>query len=130
GIGLGLRLHGAELRLRLGRGQAAGGALIRAAVDRTVTFFDTAEVYGPFTNEELVGEALAPVRDRRPTPASRASSRSRGRAPVPRASRWIARPRLPRRRLKHSTISDIALSPRAGERNPQVPGPVFMLPRR
>ncbi|HQT96079.1 MAG TPA: aldo/keto reductase, partial [Thermoanaerobaculaceae bacterium] len=39
-------------------------ALIRAAVDRGVTFFDTAEVYGPFTNEELVGEALAPVRDR------------------------------------------------------------------
>jgi aryl-alcohol dehydrogenase-like predicted oxidoreductase len=40
-----------------------GIALIRAAVDRGVTFFDTAEVYGPFTNEELVGEALAPVRD-------------------------------------------------------------------
>ncbi len=38
-------------------------ALIRAAVERDVTFFDTAEVYGPFTNEELVGEALAPVRD-------------------------------------------------------------------
>src|SRR4051794_21363699 len=38
--------------------------LIRAAVDRGVTFFDTAEVYGPFANEELVGEALAPVRDR------------------------------------------------------------------
>jgi aryl-alcohol dehydrogenase-like predicted oxidoreductase len=38
--------------------------LIRAAVERGVTFFDTAEVYGPFTNEELVGEALAPVRDR------------------------------------------------------------------
>jgi aryl-alcohol dehydrogenase-like predicted oxidoreductase len=39
-------------------------SLIRAAVDRGVTFFDTAEVYGPFANEELVGEALAPVRDR------------------------------------------------------------------
>src|SRR4051794_36992440 len=38
-------------------------ALIRAAVDLGVTFFDTAEVYGPFVNEELVGEALAPVRD-------------------------------------------------------------------
>ena len=38
-------------------------ALIRGAVERGVTFFDTAEVYGPFTNEELVGEALAPVRD-------------------------------------------------------------------
>jgi aryl-alcohol dehydrogenase-like predicted oxidoreductase len=38
-------------------------ALIRAAVDRGVTFFDTAELYGPYVNEELVGEALAPVRD-------------------------------------------------------------------
>jgi len=38
-------------------------ALMRAAVERGVTFFDTAEVYGPFTNETLVGEALAPVRD-------------------------------------------------------------------
>ncbi len=38
-------------------------ALIRAAVERGVTFFDTAQVYGPFTNEELVGEALEPVRD-------------------------------------------------------------------
>jgi aryl-alcohol dehydrogenase-like predicted oxidoreductase len=37
-------------------------SLIRTAVDRGVTFFDTAEAYGPFTNEELVGEALAPVR--------------------------------------------------------------------
>src|SRR3984957_21211670 len=37
--------------------------LIRSAVERGVTFFDTAEVYGPFTNEELVGEALAPVRE-------------------------------------------------------------------
>src|SRR5207344_2706729 len=42
----------------------AGVKLIRAAVDLGVTFFDTAEVYGPYTNEELVGEALAPVRDR------------------------------------------------------------------
>jgi aryl-alcohol dehydrogenase-like predicted oxidoreductase len=38
--------------------------LIRTAVERGVTFFDTAEIYGPFTNEELVGEALAPLRDR------------------------------------------------------------------
>jgi aryl-alcohol dehydrogenase-like predicted oxidoreductase len=38
-------------------------SLLRAAVDRGVTFFDTAEVYGPFKNEELVGEALAPLRD-------------------------------------------------------------------
>jgi aryl-alcohol dehydrogenase-like predicted oxidoreductase len=40
-----------------------GIALIRAAAERGVTFFDTAEVYGPYTNEELVGEALAPFRD-------------------------------------------------------------------
>src|SRR5512142_662329 len=39
-------------------------SLIRSAVERGVTFFDTAEVYGPFTNEELVGEALAPFRGR------------------------------------------------------------------
>jgi len=39
-------------------------SLIRAAVDRGVTFFDTAEVYGPYINEEVVGEALAPVRDK------------------------------------------------------------------
>ena len=39
-------------------------AMMRAAVERGVTFFDTAQVYGPFTNEELVGEALEPVRDR------------------------------------------------------------------
>ena len=38
-------------------------SLIRAAVERGITFFDTAEVYGPFTNEELVGEALAPFRE-------------------------------------------------------------------
>ena len=41
----------------------SGIALIRAAVERGVTFFDTAEAYGPFANENLVGEALAPVRD-------------------------------------------------------------------
>jgi len=39
-------------------------ALIRAAVERGITFFDTAEVYGPFTNEELLGDALSPFRDR------------------------------------------------------------------
>src|SRR4051812_38307668 len=40
-----------------------GISLIRAAFERGVTFFDTAEAYGPFTNEELLGEALAPIRD-------------------------------------------------------------------
>lgn len=44
--------------------RAAGIALIRGAVERGVTLFDTAEFYGPFINEELVGEALAPVRDK------------------------------------------------------------------
>ena len=44
-------------------GRHEGIAIIRAAVEHGVTFFDTAEAYGPFTNEELVGEALAPVRD-------------------------------------------------------------------
>jgi aryl-alcohol dehydrogenase-like predicted oxidoreductase len=56
------------MRLSPGHGAVAGTrqemiALIRAAIERGVTFFDTAEVYGPFVNEELVGEALAPVRD-------------------------------------------------------------------
>ena len=53
--------------LSFGYGPAAtredGLAVIRAAVEGGVTFFDTAEVYGPFTNEDLVGEALAAVRD-------------------------------------------------------------------
>ena len=53
--------------ISFGYGPAAsreqGTAIIRAAVDRGVTFFDSAEAYGPFTNEELVGEALGPVRD-------------------------------------------------------------------
>ena len=56
------------MRLSPGHGTVAGTkqemiALIRAAVERGVRFFDTAEVYGPFVNEELVGEALAPVRN-------------------------------------------------------------------
>lgn len=44
--------------------KSQGIDLIRSAVDEGVTFFDTAEIYGPFANEELVGEALAPVRDK------------------------------------------------------------------
>ena len=48
-------------------------ALIRAAVARGVTFFDTAEVYGPYTNEELVGEALQPFADRNFKPLSKHS---------------------------------------------------------
>ncbi|MFO0848005.1 MAG: aldo/keto reductase [Gemmataceae bacterium] len=61
---LGLGCMGLSFGLGLPVERAAGIALIRAAVDLGVTFFDTAEVYGAFTNEELVGEALAPVRDR------------------------------------------------------------------
>ena len=44
--------------------KSTGISLIRSAIDRGVTFFDTAEAYGPFTNEQLLGEALAPFRDR------------------------------------------------------------------
>jgi aryl-alcohol dehydrogenase-like predicted oxidoreductase len=56
------------MRLSPGHGAVSGTrlemiALIRSAVERGVTFFDTAEVYGPFVTEELVGEALAPMRD-------------------------------------------------------------------
>ncbi len=47
-----------------GADRQTGIAILRAAVERGVTLFDTAEAYGPFTNEELVGEALAPFRDR------------------------------------------------------------------
>ena len=78
-------------------------ALLRAAVERGVTFFDTAEVYGPFTNEELVGEALAPVREprgdrhqvrlrarmpaeARAGPASTAGPSTSARSPRPRSS--------------------------------------------
>ena len=56
-------------------------SLIRSAVDRGITFFDTAEAYGPFTNEELVGEALAPFRDRVViAPSSGSRSNPMGRA--------------------------------------------------
>ena len=61
---IGFGCMGLSYGLGLPVDRQTGVALIRAAVDRGVTFFDTAEVYGPFTNEELVGEALAPVRDR------------------------------------------------------------------
>ena len=64
GLGARARLHGHELRaIPPFPDRQEMIALIRAAVDRGVTFFDTAQVYGPFTNEELVGEALEPVRD-------------------------------------------------------------------
>src|SRR3954465_6259926 len=59
-IGLGCMGYG---QARQGTGKQELIALIRTAVERGVTFFDTAEAYGPFTNEEIVGEALAPIRD-------------------------------------------------------------------
>ena len=61
---LGLGCMGLTFGLGPAVDKQTGISLIRAAVDRGVTFFDTAEIYGPYTNEELVGEALAPVRDR------------------------------------------------------------------
>ena len=60
---LGLGCMGMSFSYGLPKDQPEMIALLRAAVDHGVTFFDTAEVYGPFTNEELVGEALAPVRE-------------------------------------------------------------------
>ena len=61
---LGLGCMGMSFGLGPAADEGEMTALIRAAVDRGVTFFDTAQVYGPYTNEELVGKALAPVRDR------------------------------------------------------------------
>jgi aryl-alcohol dehydrogenase-like predicted oxidoreductase len=60
---LGFGCMGISFGLGQPRSREEGLAIIRAAVDRGVTFFDTAEAYGPFANEELVGEALGPVRD-------------------------------------------------------------------
>jgi len=60
---LGLGCMGLSFGLGPAVDKKDGIALIRAAVEQGVTFFDTAEVYGPFTNEELVGEALAPFRE-------------------------------------------------------------------
>ena len=59
---LGLGCMGMSFSYGPPKDKAEMTALLRAAVDRGVTFFDTAEVYGPYTNEELVGEALAPFR--------------------------------------------------------------------
>jgi aryl-alcohol dehydrogenase-like predicted oxidoreductase len=60
---LGLGCMGISSGLGPAADRRDGIAVVRAAVERGVTFFDTAEVYGPFVNEELVGEALAPFRD-------------------------------------------------------------------
>ncbi len=60
---IGLGCMGLSHGMGLAADRQEGIALIRSAVERGVTFFDTAQVYGPFTNEELVGEALAPFRN-------------------------------------------------------------------
>ena len=59
---IGLGCMGMSFNLGPAMDKKDGISMIRAAVERGVTFFDTAEIYGPFTNEELVGEALAPFR--------------------------------------------------------------------
>lgn len=61
---LGLGCMGLSFGFGPATDRRAAIALIRAAVERGVTFFDTAQIYGPFTNEDVVGEALAPFRDR------------------------------------------------------------------
>src|SRR6267378_4884627 len=61
---LGYGCMGLEAVYGPGAGRREGLTIIRAAVERGVTLFDTAECYGPFTNEEIVGEALRPIRDR------------------------------------------------------------------
>src|ERR1700754_3699471 len=60
---LGLGCMGISFSYATKLSKADGVAVIRGAVERGVTFFDTAEVYGPFENEEVVGEALRPVRE-------------------------------------------------------------------
>ena len=64
GLGGRARLYGDDLVLRPTPDRQEMVALLRRAVELGVTFFDTAEAYGPFVNEELVGEALAPLRDK------------------------------------------------------------------
>jgi aryl-alcohol dehydrogenase-like predicted oxidoreductase len=59
---LGARLHGNELFYGPPKDKQEMTSVLRAAVERGITFFDTAEVYGPYLNEELVGEALFPFR--------------------------------------------------------------------
>jgi aryl-alcohol dehydrogenase-like predicted oxidoreductase len=60
--------------------RSAAVSLIRSAVERGVTLYDTAEAYGPFTNEELIGEALAPVRDQVSSSTGPGSASTAGRS--------------------------------------------------
>ena len=75
--------------------KAAAVSLIRAACDEGVNFFDTAEAYGPFVNEEVVGEALAPMRDK-VVVATNLGLRTGFRQPASTAARSASEP-LPRR---------------------------------
>jgi len=61
---IGLGCMGMSFGYGPAKGREEMVAVLRGAVERGVTFFDTAQVYGPFTNEELLGEALLPIRDR------------------------------------------------------------------
>ena len=61
---IGLGCMGMSFGYGPAKGREEMVAVLRGAVERGVTFFDTAQVYGPFTNEELLGEALQPIRDR------------------------------------------------------------------
>ena len=115
-------LHGHELPLwRRPRTRREMIALIRAAVERGVTFFDTAEVYGPFTNEELVGEALAPVArpggDRhqvRLRHRRRSAQRDRGLNSRPEHIRQVAEASL--KRLRHRRDRPVLPAPRRSGR--------------
>ena len=89
------------MRMSAGHGEVSGTkeemiALLRGAVERGITLFDTAQVYGPFVNEELVGEALAPVRSRWSSRPSLASILDRSR--IPRRAVFAAGPTTSGRR--------------------------------
>src|SRR4051812_5894220 len=119
-------------------------ALIRAAVERGVTFFDTAEVYGPFSNEELVGEALAPFRGRvliatkfgfKVDPKTRAPSTAAGLDSRPERIRQVAHESLARLGVdaidlfyQHRVDPNVPIEDVAGkgkERHPQDGGEDF-----
>ena len=95
-----------------------GVALIRAAVERGVTFFDTAEVYGPFVNEEVVGEALRPFRDQVVIATKFGfdidfdTRENRGITSRPSASGWRWRDRSSASALRRSTSSTSIVSMR------------------
>ena len=93
-------------------------ALIRDAVDLGVTFFDTAQVYGPFTNEQLVGDALAPVRDRVVVATKFGEATRPGLFPAELIGRRLTPPWTPRRddrpALQHRVDPDVPIEEVAG----------------